>query len=159
MVCPSCSPSHLLGAFWSTSQLASPGCGSSVSSIKNIVQERSVRPLSQRKNLLTSTGREHGWERTSGTETPGKPHLPLIFFTPGFPKRFFFLEVTGPKLCHDGGDWDCLLTSLAKRAAMNSQQTYRSAFRFGSNFSDFLFDVVNPGFRKALGGRNELAVS
>lgn len=42
---------------------------------------------------------------------------------------------------------------------MNSQQTYRSAFRFGSNFSDFLFDVVNPGFRKALGGRNELAVS
>ena len=28
---------------------ASRGCGSSVDSIKNIVQERSVRPLSQRK--------------------------------------------------------------------------------------------------------------
>lgn len=95
VVGPACSPSHLFGAFWSTSQLASQGCGSSVSSIKNVVQERSVRPLSQRKNLLTSTGGEHRWERTSGTETPGKPHLPLIFFTPGFPKRFF-LEVTGP---------------------------------------------------------------
>lgn len=85
---------------------------------------------------------------------------PLDFLYSGISQTlFFFLEVTGPKLCHDGGDWDCLPTSLAKRAAMNSQQTYRSAFRFGSNFSDFLFDVVNPGFRKALGGRNELAVS
>lgn len=138
VVGPACSPSHLFGAFWSTSQLASQGCGSSVSSIKNIVQERSVRPLSQRRNLLTSTGGERRWDRTSGTETPGKPHLPLIFFTPGFPKRFFgfffFFRSHWPKLCHDGGDWDCLLLSLAKRAVMNSQQTYRSAFRFGSTW-------------------------
>lgn len=60
MICFSFSLLFLLSVGHILEQIlpTSLGYGSSMSSINNIGQEHSVRPLSQRKSLLTSTDRD-----------------------------------------------------------------------------------------------------